>query len=307
MDKRLQDAIEVVSNVMEAYTAVLFVLDEEKKKLRVAASLSLSKEFDVGTTIAPGDGIIGWVCKSAQGVNLSRFDRNTGHLCFYSQPEDIKSFMATPVGEEGVLCVDSRTKYRYVDKDAKHMMGFAKIIGHLLESGRTRRREESYAKMLSMIYGMDLATRERSDFGRYLSHALGEMQSFSRADVVFLTTFQKATQRYRVAAAIGLDGERLVGKTYNLDTGLTGWVFKNARQLNLPEVKSGGERTHVFGPGDPIRRFESFLGMPLTMWGRPVGVLGLVAHKRREWTKDERHMLAMTGRWAVAAMSTLTG
>ncbi len=306
MKKEFRTTIELVSNVTDAYTAALFLYDEDRQKLRVAAWHTLSKEFDEETVLSPGDGIVGWVAKNGQPVNVTHFDQDTGNLVFYRANEDIKSFMAVPVGEEGVLCIDSKNKYVFVEKDQKILSGFAEVFLDLSRAERTRRREKSYARMLKLLYHVDRSAREMASPGRFMDQVLSEMRDFSKADVTFFSSLLRDRKRYRVNAVSGRVGRKLEGLSYEVKSGLVGWVYRKNQPLVLKSIRADGEKSHLFAPSDPIKGFQAFIGLPLNLWGETVGVLGLAAYEPRDWTPDEIHVLTMTGQWVAMALGSLT-
>lgn len=306
MDKEYRTAIELVSNVFDAYTAALFLFDRDRNRLEVAAWHTLSKNFSPETTLSPGDGIVGWVAKNGRPVNVTHFDQDTGNLVFYSQNEEIKSFMAVPVGDEGVLCIDSKSKYVFVEKDQKILAGMAEVLLDLARAVRTRRREKAYAKMLKLLYQVDKSAREMASPGRFLAQVLGAIKDFARADVCFFTSVRQDRRRYRVDAVDGRVAGRLEGLSFGLESGLVGWVYRKNQPLVIKSIVADGSKSYLFEPGDPVRGFKSFIGLPLQLWGETVGVLGMAAFDGRNWSADEIHILTMSGQWAATALGSLT-
>ena len=58
---------------------------------------------------------------------MAQFDRDTRNLKLYLRDEGIKSFMAVPVGDAGVLCVDSKRNYVFTEKNQKILQDFARV------------------------------------------------------------------------------------------------------------------------------------------------------------------------------------
>ncbi len=110
----LKGLIELVSNVNDAFTAALFLFNPQRDRLLLSAYHTLSLQVNPKTTIQPGDSLIGWVAKNEQPVNVAQFDRDNRNLKLYLRDEGIKSFMAVPVGDAGVLCVDSKRNYVFI-------------------------------------------------------------------------------------------------------------------------------------------------------------------------------------------------
>ncbi len=305
MDRELRDIVELVSNVTDAFTAALFLFETKGERLRLAAWHTLSKNLDTEADLAPGDGIIGWVAKTNEAINLSRFDQDTRPLRLYRQDEDIKSFLAVPVGQEGVLCVDSKQTYVFTEKDQKLLAGFAVVVRHLLEAKRVRRREKGYARMLRLLYQVEQAVREPGSARDFVARILSEVKAFTGADVAFFTTPNRNWTRYRVEAVDGPVGPNFQGTSYSLDSGLVGWVYKENRRLVLQRDKAPGRKSFIFSPDDPIRTFKSFIGLPLKLWGETIGVLGLAAAETKLWSSDDIHVLTMTGQWVASAYGAL--
>lgn len=302
MSRELKDIIELLTNVTDAFTAALFLFDETKQELHLTAFHTLSKNFDQNAVLAPGDGLAGWVAKHGRPLSVPRFDRDTASLCFYRKDENIKSFLAVPVGQAGVLCVDSKQTYVFTDKDQKILEDFARVILHLLRAGRVRTREKDYARMLRLFHQIDQASQEFDGPDQFMERVLDELKRFAKADVVFFTSPDQDHKRYRVEALEGMLGPNFLGTSYPLDSGLVGWVYREQRPLVLRRVRAGDKKSYVFSPDDPIKRFQSFLGLPLAVWETNVGVLGLTAFEARDWSADEVAILSMTGRWVTSAL-----
>lgn len=306
MDRVFQDAIDLVSNVTEAFTAALFLYeDEAKERLSLRAWQTLSKNVDEKAVLALSGGLIGWVAKTGEPVHLPRFDRDTKSLGFYTQDEEIKSFLAVPVGQAGVLCVDSKQQYVFTEKDLKILRGFSEVFLHLVEGVETRRREKNYARMLSLLYRIEKTIRDVRSPGSLIEAAIAEMKEFAGADLVAFTTPNQPRTRYRIEAVDGLAGLNFEGTSFAWDSGLVGWVYRQNKPLTLKRVNGNDRRSYIFSPDDPIKQFQSFIGLPLVLWGSIVGVVGLVSYQARDWSADDVQILTMTGQWVASALGAL--
>ena len=307
MDRAFQDAINLLSNATEAFTAALFLYeDEAREHLKLRTWHSLSKNVAPGVVLGLSEGLIGWVAKTGQPVQLPRFDRDTKSLGFYTQDEDIKSFLAVPVGQAGVLCVDSKQQYVFTEKDLKILKGFSQVFLHLVEGVETRRREKNYARMLRLLYRVEKIIREVSSAGSLVEAAMAEMKEFAGADLAAFTTPNQSRTRYRIEAVDGLVSPNFEGTSYAWDSGLVGWVYKQNKPLALKRVNGDDRRSYIFSPDDPIKQFQSFVGLPLMLWGSTVGVLGLASYQARDWSTDDIQILTMTGQWVASALGALT-
>lgn len=299
---RLKDTIELISNTTEAFTAALFLFSEDRSELHLAAHHTLSKKIDETTTIRTGDGLIGWVAKSGQAVNIPNFNRDINSLGLYTGDEEIKSFLAVPVGREGVLCVDSKQTYLFTDKDQKILEGFVRIVEHNLAAGRSKEREKNYAKMLRILHEVDQALESGRDLLDFATRALITMKDFIGADVAFLVTPDGNGKRYRVEIADGLMEPNFAGTSYPIDSGLIGWVFRKGQPLPLKRIRPSDHKSYVFSPEDPIKKLNSFIGLPMTIRGHSVGAIGLIGYEPLDPTADQIAALTMAGRMIGTAL-----
>ena len=98
IENKLKNLIELISNVMEAYTAAIFINDGSGF-LNLFIYESFSRDIIKGVRIEEGKGIIGWVSREKKNVLAKHFERDTTTLKFYNRDEEIKSLLATPLPE----------------------------------------------------------------------------------------------------------------------------------------------------------------------------------------------------------------
>lgn len=305
MDRDFTEIVELLANVTDAFTAALFLFDHDSGYLKLVACHTLSKLVDYDAALKPGDGVIGWVFKSGQAVNISPFDVNSRGLRLYREAEEIKSFLGAPIHGLGVLCVDSKQSYTFTEKNQKILAGFAKVIVQLIEAKNSRRREEDYGRMLNLIYGVDRAVCQPADQNGFVELILNEVRTFAKMDLAFLTRPNNDRSRYTVIAADGIDSSRLIGGSHPIDSGLVGWVYKSNRRLILPHSRERKGKSFLFSPQDRIRGFQSFIGLPLSLWGKTAAVLGMAGRENKTWTADEIHTMTMTGHRIASACAAL--
>lgn len=304
MASALQSTVELLSNVTDAFTAAVFLFDEDKTELRPAAFHTLSRNLDEEVVIPVGAGIIGYVAKSGQAVNIPNFDRQTESLGIYFDEEEIKSFLAVPIGDEGVLSVDSKQTYLFTDKDQKILEGFAELFLNLIKAERIQAREKSYAKMLSLLHLVDRTCSEACDLDGFNAGVLEVIREFTGTELGFFASLDSTSSRYRVESVVGLTDPNFVGTSYPVATGLAGWIYREKQPLVLRRVRDKEERSYVFSPQDPIRKFKSFIGWPLTSADRRIGVMGVVGFEPKDWTADQMAVLSMTVRWVGATIGS---
>lgn len=307
MASAIQGTVELLSNVSDAFTAAVFLFDEDKTELRLEAHHTLSKNLDTEVVIQPGHGIIGWVAKSRQAVNIPNFDRRKNHLGIYFNEEEIKSFLAVPLGDFGVLSVDSKQTYLFTDKDQKILEGFARLFENLLNKERVAIREKSYARMLSLLHSVDQACSETKDLETFKSRILEVIRKFAGTELGFLAGLDSSYSRFRVETVVGLMDPNFKGTSYPVSSGLAGWIHRERKPLVLRRVRDEDKKSYIFSPQDPIKGFQSFVGWPLESGRRLIGIMGVAGFGSKEWTADQIAVLSMTVRWVGATMGAWAG
>ncbi len=157
--KRINSFIELISNIMEAYTVILFLADEEDESvLNLSSFCSLSRSLNKKCTIVRGEGIVGWVHKEKKPVLASHFDkRDATTLKFYEKDENIKSLLAIPLPEKyGVLYVDSKKSYIFTEEKEKILTQMSHVLVSVLKS----EKEIAEKKLLEFLLTLSLNSNE---------------------------------------------------------------------------------------------------------------------------------------------------
>jgi hypothetical protein len=187
-DPEIQGIIDLVSNTTDAYTTALFLHDPSKDGLILYSWQSLSRNINEDVVIRPGEGLVGWVFKNNEPVNIDQFDRDTRQLLFYKVDESIKSFMAVPLkGAGGVLVVDSKQRYVFTDKSHKILYQF----GQFLEMGLKRvfgsADSADTTVQSDFLVGMEPLLGHRIDSPADLEKVLHLIREFAGARLCCLT------------------------------------------------------------------------------------------------------------------------
>lgn len=301
-DHGLKKLIQLIGNVTEAFTAGLFLFDPVQNKLNLSCYQSLSQHINAQTSLSIGDSLIGWVAKNQRPVNISQFDRDTRNLKFYLRDEKIKSFLAVPVGEVGVLCIDSKRNYVFTDKDQKILQDFALLVLQTLRDQAIIEKEKQQGHILDFFNNINALSKEKQDLNHYYQKVLNCCRLFSRTDVAFLALVPKKGDRYKVVASDGAMTAPLKKTTLTTEMGLTGWVIREEKPLVRRSMKPRDHKSYVFFPDDPCRHFQSYIGLPLSFFGKLYGVMNLIGHQQNHWREEEIQALQSAGQTIITSI-----
>jgi signal transduction protein with GAF and PtsI domain len=301
-DHGLKDIIQLISNVTEAFTTALFLYNPVHNKLLLRSYQSLSHHINPETSFSIGDSLIGWVAKNQRPVNIAQFDRDTRNLKFYLRDEKIKSFLAVPVKELGVLCIDSKRNYVFTDKDQKILQDFASVVHQILQDQAVIEKGKQQSHILDFMNRIHLLSSEKQELAAYYQKVLNCCRQFSGTDIAFLALVLKKGERYKIVASEGTLPAPLRKTILNAEMGLTGWVIREEKPLVRRSMKPRNHKSYIFFPDDPCRHFQSYIGLPLCFFGKLYGVMNLIGHREINWSEEDIQALQSAGQTIITSI-----
>ena len=287
----LKVAINLLADVTEAFTAALFLRDSEGN-LRVAAWHSLSRAFRADAVIAPGEGLVGYVAKHGTPID-SVSGQQTARL--YSEDEEIRAFLAFPVGEVGVLVVDIKKRSVFTEREKKLAREFAGFFSMLVTQHETCAREAMYGRILDLMYDLGNAHLVYRDLKDYYATVLDAGRRYTGLSMGFMCLFMPGRKMFTVEAVDGPSLSGLKGRSYPLGQGLVGWVFREAKPLAHSRLTPLPGKSFLISPDEPIKGYNAFVGVPLLAWRQMVGVWAFAGRSERVIDTEEAQALQMAG------------
>lgn len=293
--KSLEDhVLAIICSVFDAYSAALFLPDENGQTHSLAASFSLGDSISEHTQIQYGKGLVGRIIASRKPLIVSNFDREKISLDYYQseREEDIKAFMGYPVPTGGVLCVDSKRQYSFTEKDEKILRLFAELISlqHALGDSGVNAAIPRYFAELSIIQELRNKCRRWPDF---LKNFLRSISAATEFEYCAFATLQESGDHYCLeceSVPLLLSGAKML--RLPLGNGLVGWVFRNPRTIY---AEDGGlaPSTALFGKLPDMPDFPAAICMPVMVNRVCKGVLCLANTEPRAIEESLRSFVRM--------------
>ena len=177
--------VSLLSNILEAYTTALFLVDSKNRLLHMVASQSLSKYLPEKVTLSiEQSGILGQVQKVGQTIHLDKVSEIhtslSATLPFYREGEShIKGLFAVPVGDgAGVLYVDTKYAWGFNDKQQKWIREIADVLFGLVQRQTCLTQERDYARILELWHNLDDAAFRGLDLPGYCQAVIDECNRF---------------------------------------------------------------------------------------------------------------------------------
>lgn len=287
---RINEFVELISNIMESFTAIVFLVDEnETDLLRIKAFYSLSKNIKEECLLRSGEGIVGWVFREQKTVLAAYFDkRDATTLKFYDKDEEIKSLLAVPLaGKAGVLYVDSKKSYVFTEEREKILKQMGHILCSIINTENEIKEKRTNEKLLSFslnINEITVNTKNRKEFVEKILYQMFDM--FCLNIVVFLIESEK------IYYLCNSDNKKHFNES-NFDFydkyGLSGWIIKNNQELLLEKI-SKNEKSYIVNKNEKFDDLTNFLGLPLFL-DEKRGVISFVKKNNEKWLSKEKKLL----------------
>lgn len=273
----------IVCSVFDAYSAVLFLPEENGDKHYLAASFSLGNNIPPDVTISPGKGLVGIIIQTRQPVLIERFEKHQGPLGYYAPDaeEGIKAFMGFPIPTGGALCVDSKRQYSFSEKDCKILQLFAEYVAR--QQGFSQKDMAGdiprYFAELGVIQDLRFHYRRWSTF---LKNFLRTMSGATNFDYCAFATLQEGGGHYTLecesAPLLLSEGHEM---RLPLGSGIIGWVFANEQPV-FAEDGGLAPTSAIFGRLEDIPDFPAAICVPVMVNKSCRGVLCLANTEPRK-------------------------
>lgn len=282
----------LVCSVFDAYSAVLFLPEEDGKRHRLAASFSLGKNIHQDAVAMPGQGLVGVIIQNREPLLPTDFDLSRVNLGYYDpdSEEHIKAFMGYPIPTGGVLCVDSKRQYSFSEKDFKILQLFAELIAKQQGCGS----DDALGNIPRYFAALGIIQDLRFRYKRwpvFLKNFLRAIAEASRFDYCAFATLQEDGVEYHIESesvpVLLANGQIL---SVPVRYGITGRVFQEESPLYVEE---GGfsPSSGLFGPLEDMPEFPAAICMPVMVNKACRGVLCLAHSEIREPDESLRAFL----------------
>jgi diguanylate cyclase (GGDEF)-like protein len=291
--------------VRPSHRAMLFICDPAESVLRLHTIWGGTMDSGgVTATVRFGEGLIGWLAKESRAVRL-------GHLQEARQPlpdplarDPVRSLMAVPLRSarggpdrvEGLLVLDSLEEEAFGETDERLLHSTAQEVALLLQDLRESQRIQSRThEMINLLEVSKALSSSRLDLRHRLETMADLTRTIAEYDHCFICLVEPGERRAAVKVARGYSLRSEDEQPFALTgDGLIGWVVKNRHPIILTHLDQGRTYDSVFPKSCSIRvRAQSFLGLPLLVEDRVIGVFALTSRKPGGFTGYNKHVLSI--------------
>lgn len=294
-----QSLVNLLSNILEAYTTAFFVLDPRNRQLELVASQTLSKYLPQTLALPlEQSGILAQVQKVGQTIHLDKLQEAAPSLSttvpFYRDGEShIKGLFAVPVGDgAGVLYVDTKYSWGFNDKQQKWIREIAGVLNELLQRQECMRQEQNHARVLDLWQQVDEANFKEDAPEEYCQLVVSECARFLETDYGFLALKEARGHFYHLLAATSNAPRNITNQQMTTKQGLLGRIFQTRKPLLIARLNSQTPDHFLFTASEGLPHHGTFWGLPTQMSLGQTMVMAFLSRKSVEWSSDEQKAVA---------------
>lgn len=291
-----QRLIDLLSNILEAYTTAFFLLEPKARRLTMAAFQSLSKFLPTEVSMPlEQSGILAQTQKVGQTIHLDKLQESTLNLVttipFYREGEShIKAVFVVAVGDgRGVLYVDTKYAWGFNDKQQKWIREVATVLEHLVERQDSLAQQTGYAQLVDYWSRVDQTPFSEDALETYCQALVEESARFLGADYAILSIRDPGSPHFHTVAATQSVPRGLVNQNFPVGQGLIGWVFQNRKDLLIARLNPNSADHYLLLPSEAFPHQGAFWSLQSEMSLGHTVSLAFLARQTREWTADEHY------------------
>lgn len=243
---------------------------------------------------APGEGIAGLAVRERRPINVADVTTDPYFVPGPTEPP-FRSLLVAPLlfGEHslGTLSMEGTLPMAFGDEDERlveSLAGYAAIAvenAHLFEESQRRSRE------LALLYDTALATSSVLETERLLQRIYEQVRQLIAPDTFVVALYDADVGEVEFALVME-EGEAVPGaidlRVPLEEGGLTGWVMRTRQPLLVGDLQV--DRLPV-GPRHVTRPARSWLGVPLIVHDRLIGVLSVQSFRPHVFDDAHRRLL----------------
>jgi serine phosphatase RsbU (regulator of sigma subunit)/anti-sigma regulatory factor (Ser/Thr protein kinase) len=307
-DELLSELLLRITEILDADTAAILLLEENGRMLRARAARGIEEEVEQRVRIPVGTGFAGRVVAERRAVAIDDLDR-ADIVNPILREKGLRSLLGVPllIGDRvlGVLHVGSLTGRAFSEQDrdllqlAADRAAVAIEHAHIYGQERLARSaaEAATRRMLALqrITDASLAYLPLDDLLKELLDRITEIVGTDTAAILLL---EENGEMLRARAARGIEEEVEQGVRIPVGGGFAGRIAAERHAVAIHDV----DHAEILNPILREKGIRSLLGVPLLIGGRVLGVLHVGSLTQRLFSDDERDLLQLAADRAAIAI-----
>lgn len=310
LDKILENQLAILkAGLPQTHTGLLFLYNAREEGLTLHRALSDSPQaLRPEVRISKGKGLLGWLAQEQRPVCLGSLDPTHLYLDYYSRSVPVLSFIAYPILNEGrlegMLCADSLRAEAFDETAELFLSLMAREITYVLQDLRERQRIQTKTQEFSGLLSVSKALSSKLDLNHRLETMAELIKDFVSYDQCLVLLVESGERRATIKVVRGIEGKNLCDASFGLSDGLLSLIVKNRHELLFSSLESEARHGRIFPEASRIQiKAKSFLGIPMIVQDRVIGLFVLLAQREDAFTGYNKHILTVVCNQAAQAIA----
>ncbi len=302
----LQAIVRRAARLVGVQMGGLYLVRPDGQELELLVSYNLPRDY-TGTRLRPGEGLSGRILQTGEAIMVPDYRAWEGKAAVYADCP-FRRTLGVPLRVKGrvigvINVTDSEKTGEFSPDEVRLVRLFADQAAVAIENARLLEETSRRAVQMAILHRIGLAITSGLDLKEVL-HALYEQLSrIMDTDAFYVALYDEKTGLIDFPLLTGLDGPMQIAPQH-IDSrpGLTGYVIRSRQPLHLPDTWAVPPQA----PYSIIRLVEpstrSYLGVPLIVRERVIGVLSVQSYKPNAYTEADVQLLTTIASQAAVAI-----
>ncbi len=296
----LTTLLETVDQTLQCVHSTLFLV-EPSGDLVVHAWHGRPKEETSLSRFPKGKGLVGWVAEHRQSINIPNVSEDPRYLPTGPRPPDKppRAMLLAPMLLQGkvigVITADKDVAGGFDESDRQLLETLASQAAIAYENARLFRALQQQAEELGLLH--DVSTRLMTfDLDKLLHLIVDGATRLTGTKFGFIYLLNQ--DGTKIARAVGSRDNHPISRDQLSESGLTRKIVKTRKPVFVPD-SSQDERV---GHDITDLGIQSFIGQPLMVGEKVIGVLYLDDTEQRQFSESERGLISTLASQAAVAI-----
>jgi PAS domain S-box-containing protein len=270
----LQTIVERAAGLLGATGGGLYLCEPEEKQVRCVVSFNTRRDY-TGTLLKYGEGAAGRVALTGEPLIINDYSAWEGRAPAFEKDRPFNAVLSVPLKWRdellGVLHVLQHEGERtFNEQDQQVVAAFASQAAAAIYNARLIEDVRRHNRILSALQEATLALMTHLDLTAALQEIISQAARLVDASHGYIYMLDREDGTFTVKVATGVLSA-YVGSSLQQGEGMAGRIWQTGKPMVVDDYHSWDKRATTYDQTE----FHAVTGVPLTVGGEVVGVLGL--------------------------------
>jgi diguanylate cyclase (GGDEF)-like protein/PAS domain S-box-containing protein len=302
----LRTITESATRLLDSKIGGLYLVKSDENILELVVSYNLPKDF-TGTQLHFGEGVAGRVAQSGELIMVEDYLQWTSKAPAFANL-NVRRMLAVPLKAQskviGVIDIaDEQIAAPFTPEEIRLVSMFADQAAIAVENVRLLNETTSHADRLAMLNRIGVAITNGLDMETVLRTLLEQCQMIAPVDCFYVSLYDQANELITIPFYYE-DGQFSTGSSRDIqqNPGLTGEVIRSRQTLYLDDTFESQYLTPTRMLRVGGREARSYIGLPLILRDKVIGVLSIQSYKPEAYTRHQIQIMEMIAVQAAIAI-----